>query len=67
MSSRGRNDAGAITAALFPGFFYNDAKWCHLDVAGPAFAKKDKGYIRKGATGVPVRTLLHWLLARSGG
>ncbi|MEW5944757.1 MAG: leucyl aminopeptidase [bacterium] len=67
IKNAGGKDAGAITAALFLGFFYNDAKWCHLDVAGPAFAKKDKGYIRKGATGVPVRTLLHWLLARSGG
>ena len=30
----------------------------HLDIAGPAFSDKNRGYIRKGGTGFGVRTLL---------
>jgi leucyl aminopeptidase len=52
---------GAINAALFLHFFVKDTPWAHLDVAGPAFLKEPFRYYGKGATGVPVRTLVYFL------
>jgi leucyl aminopeptidase len=33
------------------------AAWVHLDIAGTSTSDKAAGYLVKGATGVPVRTL----------
>ena len=52
----GRN-AGTITAGLFIGEFVKDLPWLHLDIAGTAWVDSTEGYLIKGATGVPVRTL----------
>ncbi|MFD2758628.1 leucyl aminopeptidase [Gulosibacter faecalis] len=35
--------------------------WLHFDIAGPADSKTAYGYVAKGATGVPVRTLVELL------
>jgi leucyl aminopeptidase len=51
--------AGAITAAKFLAEFINGTPWVHLDIAGTSETDKDKGYQVKGATGVPVRTLVN--------
>jgi leucyl aminopeptidase len=51
--------AGAITAAKFLAEFINGTPWVHLDIAGTSETDKDKGYQIKGATGVPVRTLVN--------
>jgi leucyl aminopeptidase len=51
--------AGAITAAKFLAEFINGTPWVHLDIAGTSDTDKDKGYQVKGATGVPVRTLVN--------
>lgn len=55
---------GAITAAKFLEPFVGDARWVHLDIAGPAFAESPKPYRDAGATGVMVRTLVRWLSQR---
>jgi leucyl aminopeptidase len=34
------------------------APWVHLDIAGPARANSDDGYVARGGTGFGVRTLL---------
>ncbi|PHV70756.1 leucyl aminopeptidase [Sporanaerobium hydrogeniformans] len=52
----GRN-AGTITAGLFIGEFVKDLPWLHLDIAGTSWVETNTGYLTKGATGVPVRTL----------
>ncbi len=49
---------GAITAALFLSEFTDDLPWVHLDIAGPARAEGDDGYITKGGTGFSVATLV---------
>jgi leucyl aminopeptidase len=49
---------GAITAALFLAEFTDERPWVHLDIAGPARAEKDDGYITKGGTGFAVSTLV---------
>ncbi|HTI36912.1 MAG TPA: leucyl aminopeptidase [Vicinamibacterales bacterium] len=56
MNSGGR-PAGACTAAMFLKEFAGDRSWCHLDIAGTAWAEDGKPYLAKGATGVAVRTL----------
>ncbi len=43
--------------------FVGDTPWVHLDIAGTANISIAKGYLKKGATGVPVRTLVEFLKA----
>lgn len=49
---------GALTAGLFLEAFVEDVPWAHLDIAGPARAGSDDGYVVKGGTGFGVRTLV---------
>ena len=57
----GGRAGGAITAALFLSKFVGDYPWVHLDIAGPAWLKKDRPYINKGASGVGVRLMVELL------
>jgi leucyl aminopeptidase len=52
---------GAINAAIFLSAFVGVTPWAHLDIAGTAFLKEPCRYYGKGATGVPVRTLIEFL------
>jgi len=63
IKNSGGRDAGAITAALFIGEFAGDTPWVHLDIAGTDVTDKQKKYYVKGATGIPVRTLVNLVLA----
>jgi len=56
---------GAITAALFLAEFVGDTPWAHLDIAGPAFPEKAGDYWPNGATGVPTRTLVQYVLIQA--
>ncbi|WP_086842533.1 leucyl aminopeptidase [Nocardia farcinica] len=51
---------GMLSAGLFlKEFVPEGVQWAHLDVAGPAYNTGGPfGYIGKGGTGVPVRTLI---------
>ena len=57
----GGRGGGALTAGLFLAEFAGDVPWAHLDIAGPARAGSDDGYIGKGGTGFGVRTLVEVL------
>ena len=48
---------GAITAALFLSAFVADTRWAHIDIAGPAYLKKESAYCGPGGTGFGVRLL----------
>jgi leucyl aminopeptidase len=48
---------GAITAALFLADFTGDARWAHIDIAGPSYSKKPDAYGSAGGTGFGVRLL----------
>ena len=61
----GERYGGAISAAWFLAEFVGDTPWIHLDIAGPAWAEKVSDLGPKGGTGVPVRTLVRYLLDRS--
>ncbi len=54
----GGRAAGSITGAMFIGEFVGDAAWVHLDIAATARSGSVRGWRVKGATGVPVRTLV---------
>jgi leucyl aminopeptidase len=56
--------AGTSVAAAFLNHFV-DAKtpWAHLDIAGTAWSETNALYA-KGATGVGIRLLIHWLQQR---
>jgi leucyl aminopeptidase len=58
----GSKYAGAITAAQFLSEFAGDTPWIHLDIAGTDLSDKEQGYMVKGATGLPVRTLVILIL-----
>ena len=57
--------AGAITAAKFLARFAGDTPWAHLDMAGTDDASKTRGTQVKGASGVPVRSLVRFAAARA--
>ncbi len=59
----GNSYGGAITGAKFLAEFVDDTPWVHLDIAGTSDTDKEKGYLVKGATGVPVRTLVNLVLS----
>lgn len=59
----GGREGGAITAAQFLSEFAGDTPWVHLDIAGTDMTDKEKNYLVKGATGVPVRTLVNLVLS----
>jgi leucyl aminopeptidase len=63
IKNAGNRWAGAITAALFLSEFAGETPWVHLDIAGTSDTDKDHGYQVKGATGVPVRTLVKLVMS----
>ncbi|MBI4299155.1 MAG: leucyl aminopeptidase [Chloroflexi bacterium] len=67
IKNTGGRPAGSITAAQFLAEFVDDTPWVHLDIAGTSRTDKERGYNTKGATGVPVRTLINLVLDLSQG
>ncbi len=63
IKNTGGRSAGSITAAQFLAEFAGDTPWVHLDIAATDMSDKERGYLVKGATGVPVRTLINFVLA----
>lgn len=57
----GEPHGGAISAALFLREFVGDARWMHLDIAGPAFQERPHGIQPKGASGFGVLTAVRFL------
>ncbi|MGV8169390.1 MAG: leucyl aminopeptidase [Candidatus Nanoarchaeia archaeon] len=62
LSKRMDRFAGAITAGVFLTKFVDNAKFAHLDIAGPAFLKEAKEYNNKGASGTGVRLLTYYFM-----
>jgi len=62
----GNRWGGAITAAMFLKEFVDSTPWVHFDIAGTAWLEEAKPFMAKGATGVPLRTLVHLALHEKG-
>jgi len=57
-----RNAGSAKAAAFLENFIKNDIAWAHLDIAGVADSQSYLDYCpKKGASGLMIRTLAHYL------
>jgi leucyl aminopeptidase len=65
IKNSGGRAAGSITAGWFLRDFVGDFPWAHLDVAGTAYGDGKLSYQVKGASGVPTRLFVEWVLARA--
>jgi len=63
LRNQAKTRADTIGAALFLQEFVGDTKWIHLDIAESAHTEEETLLNRKGATGVPMRTVLQFLLS----
>ena len=63
MKNTAGRPAGAIMGAMMLREFVDETPWVHVDMAGVDGYDKDKGWIVKGASGIPVRTLVHFALS----
>ena len=66
LKNTGGRPAGSITAAKFLEAFAGDTAWAHIDIAGVMSSSRDRGEWAKGATGIPVRTLVQYVMNRAG-
>lgn len=66
IKNSGGRPAGTITAGWFLREFVGDFPWAHVDIAGTAWGDGKLAYHAKGATGVPTRLFVEWVLSRSG-
>jgi leucyl aminopeptidase len=64
MRNTGPRYGGALTAGLFLKQFVGDTPWVHVDLAGPASADKEWGYVASGGTGFAVATIVEHLVPR---
>jgi leucyl aminopeptidase len=65
MKNTGGRPAGSITAAKFLEKFAGDTPWAHLDIAGVMSSNSERGFLVKGSSGIPTRTLIHFVLSRA--
>lgn len=65
MKNTGDRYGGSITAALFLKEFVGQIPWAHLDIAGTARSKSERGYLDIGASGSGVRTLIELVRQRA--
>jgi leucyl aminopeptidase len=59
VKNTGGRGAGAITAAQFLSEFVGGISWAHIDIAGVSDTDRERRQYVKGATGIPVRTLVN--------
>ncbi len=58
IKNAGGRTGSLVSSAYFLKEFAGETPWVHLDIAGTAWAEKEKPYIPKGASGVGVRLLV---------
>lgn len=61
IKNSGGRTGSLVTAAYFLKEFVGDTPWVHLDIAGTAWAEKDRPYKTKGATAFGLRLLSNLL------
>lgn len=63
VKNTGGRGAGSVTAARFLLTFVEETPWVHIDIAGTSMIDSQRGYEPKGATGVPVRTIIETVIS----
>ncbi|MCX5750598.1 MAG: leucyl aminopeptidase [Candidatus Saganbacteria bacterium] len=53
--------ASASIGGLFVQLFVENTPWIHIDIAGTAYLDRERGYYLRGATGIPVRSLIEFI------
>jgi leucyl aminopeptidase len=53
--------ASPSIGGLFVQLFVENTPWVHLDIAGTAYLDRERGYYLRGATGIPVRSLIEFV------
>lgn len=61
IKNSGGKNGSLVTAAYFLYEFAEKIPWVHLDIAGTAWAEKEKPYVPKGASGIGVRLIFDFL------
>jgi leucyl aminopeptidase len=64
IKNAGGRPAGSISAGWFLREFVDGFPWVHLDIAGTAYTERDEPGRVKGPTGIGVRLLTEFVLAR---
>jgi leucyl aminopeptidase len=59
LKNTGGRSGSLVSSGCFLREFAGDTPWVHLDIAGTAWAEKEKPYIPKGASGIGVRLLMN--------
>ncbi|HSL87428.1 MAG TPA: leucyl aminopeptidase [Bacteroidales bacterium] len=67
LKNSGGRWGGASAAAAFIEEFVGDTPWVHLDTAGTSDITAARGYLPKGATGMPVKTLYYYVKGENKG
>lgn len=67
LKNTGGRWGGASTAAAFIEEFVGETPWVHLDIAGTSDIESARGYLPKGATGAPVKTLYYYVKGENKG
>ena len=67
LKNTGGRWGGASTAAAFIEEFVGETPWVHLDIAGTSDIESARGYLPKGATGMPVKTLYYYVKGENKG
>lgn len=57
LKNTGGKGGALLSSASFLSEFAGDIPWVHLDIAGSAWAEKERPYVPKGASGIGVRLL----------
>lgn len=65
IKNSGGREASTISAGWFLRAFVGDYPWAHLDIAGVAYGDGKLPYQAKGATGIPTRLFVEWVLSRT--
>lgn len=61
INNTGGRTGSLVTSAYFLKEFAGDIPWVHLDIAGTAWVEKERPYIPKGASGIGVRLISHFI------
>jgi leucyl aminopeptidase len=63
LKNSGGKTGSLVSSAAFLSEFAGEVPWVHLDIAGTAWADKERPYVPKGASGIGVRLLSNYIRA----